>query len=405
MSHATAARVLVVEDDPRVQEVLELQLQDLGFHVMQASDGQEGLQRVQDASLHLDVIVLDLNLPLMHGIEVLEHVARLRPLVPVLVLTGYSNVEMAADVMRRGAFYYLTKPVNRHRLEAELQRALDHRALLLDRERLAAENRRYQQGLERMVEQKSAELLQAHQRLLDVQSSLARADKADTLEIALTSVVHEVRNPLSVITASVELARLRGADPDTAESLDSVWMAARQIDGILLRTRGLGPARVAQWERVVLAEVLDTAIALTRAHFVRAGVHARVRNEGPECIIADRGRMLQVLLNLILNACQAMKAGGDLELRATPADDPDFIRLEVRDTGPGIPPDLLDQVLRPFVTTRGSEGTGLGLSIAREICENHGGFLLLDSEVGQGTTATMLLPLQPELGVSRTDPG
>jgi signal transduction histidine kinase len=103
----------------------------------------------------------------------------------------------------------------------------------------------------------------------------------------------------------------------------------------------------------------------------------------------------QVLMNLILNAVQAMKNGGVLTIRTSVAEG--ICRVEVRDTGAGIPPAVLPRVFDPFFTTKGEgEGTGLGLSVNLGIVERHGGRILVESEVGKGTTFTLCLPVSHE---------
>lgn len=395
---AELATILVIEDDPRVQEMLGLQLSTLGYQVLQALDGISGLRWLEQEAV--GVVILDLNLPDTSGVAVLEQVTRQRPEVPVIVLTGYADVDVAAELMRRGAFYYLTKPVKRSHLQAELRRALEQRALAEERRRLEEENRRYQQELERLVERRTRSLQEANQRLLDLQAQLARADRADSLEMAISSVAHELRNPLAVIQAYLDLIQGTALEPLAEEAFEAIGHACRQMLELLAHLRDLGRPREFWLEGVELAEVLETAQGLTRAHCWRVGVQVHLELGPPGlCILADRGRLLQVLLNLILNACQAMPTGGRLLLAARPTPDPEHVELVVEDSGLGIEAEHTDDVLRPFFTTRGSQGTGLGLSISREIVEMHGGFLVVDSEVGRGTRMSLVLPVRPEWAV------
>jgi signal transduction histidine kinase len=109
-------------------------------------------------------------------------------------------------------------------------------------------------------------------------------------------------------------------------------------------------------------------------------------------VMVDRHMIEQVLMNLILNAVQAMKNGGVLTIRTSVAEG--ICRLEVKDTGSGIPASVLPRVFDPFFTTKGEgEGTGLGLSVNLGIMERHGGNILVESEVGKGTTFTLCLPV------------
>jgi signal transduction histidine kinase len=112
-------------------------------------------------------------------------------------------------------------------------------------------------------------------------------------------------------------------------------------------------------------------------------------------IVADRDQLMQVLINLIMNSLQAMEQGGTLRLAATRAND--HVCLEVSDTGQGMSPEVLSNIFDPFFTTKEfGKGTGLGLTVVKGIVEEHGGTISVNSRTGEGTTATILLPLDPD---------
>lgn len=112
-------------------------------------------------------------------------------------------------------------------------------------------------------------------------------------------------------------------------------------------------------------------------------------------MIADRDQLMQVLINLVANSLHAMDQGGTLRVVATRVGDQ--ARLEIGDTGRGIPPDVQSKVFDPFFTTKEfGKGTGLGLTVVKGIVEEHGGSISMDSRVGEGTTVTILLPLDPD---------
>jgi signal transduction histidine kinase len=117
----------------------------------------------------------------------------------------------------------------------------------------------------------------------------------------------------------------------------------------------------------------------------------RLQSDLP-AVLADRHMMEQVLMNLILNAIQAIKGGGEITIRTRIEEE--SCAIDVQDTGCGIPSQYLSRVFDPFFTTKGvGEGTGLGLSVSLGIVERHGGRILVESEVGKGTTFTVCLPL------------
>ncbi|HZS11028.1 MAG TPA: ATP-binding protein, partial [Nitrospirales bacterium] len=153
-----------------------------------------------------------------------------------------------------------------------------------------------------------------------------------------------------------------------------------------------------------LNAVVDRVLFLTE-HTLSA---SQVKLEKDLCrdlpnILVDAHMIEQVLMNLVLNAVQAMKGGGTIRVRTRLVDD--RCAIEVEDTGCGIPPNLLPRIFDPFFTTKGTgEGTGLGLSVSLGIVERHGGELLVESEVGRGSTFTVLLPLVRDRAAVATPP-
>jgi signal transduction histidine kinase len=126
------------------------------------------------------------------------------------------------------------------------------------------------------------------------------------------------------------------------------------------------------------------------------------QGSGLPYVMVDRHMIEQVLMNLILNAVQAMKSGGVLTIRTSVAEG--ICRVEVIDTGSGIPASVLPRVFDPFFTTKGEgEGTGLGLSVNLGIMERHGGKILVESEVGKGTTFTLCLPVSRERSLAEKE--
>jgi signal transduction histidine kinase len=139
----------------------------------------------------------------------------------------------------------------------------------------------------------------------------------------------------------------------------------------------------------VVTDCLDTV--QERLSQYRIQVVSEFAEELPE-IHGDRDQMMQVLLNLVLNAVQAMPESGTLRMAAVP-EGAQHIRLTVADTGHGIPPDVLPKIFEPFVTTKErGQGTGLGLTVVLGIIQEHGGSITVDSLPGHGTTFTLLLP-------------
>ena len=206
-------------------------------------------------------------------------------------------------------------------------------------------------------------------------------------------VAHEVRNPLSSIKGLALLLKNKFAggskEQDTADLLiQETERMNRTITEMLSFTR---PAAL-HLERVDLAGLIRRSLELIKAEAAENGVET-VLNEQAELlrVRGDADRLQQVVMNVLLNGLQAMEEGGILSVSLANNVDGQAVEVRVRDTGPGIPPDLLAQVFFPYFTTK-QKGTGIGLAISQKIVAEHGGTIELESESGSGTTVIMQFP-------------
>jgi signal transduction histidine kinase len=261
-----------------------------------------------------------------------------------------------------------------------------------------------------------AERLQRHQR------EMLRAEQLAAVGQLAASVAHEVRNPLTAVKLLVELAlrpqplsggreppeqcSLRGFTPPAQGlTMDDLRVIHREIarleqtvQSFLDFARLPAPRR----SRCDLRAVITQAVELVQARARQQQVEVAVRcAEGPVAGDVDRGQLGTVLVNLCLNALDAMPHGGRLEadVETVPGEG---VRLRVADTGPGIPPELAGRLFTPFASTKPT-GTGLGLSISRRIIEEHGGRLTADNRPEGGACFTIWLPPAPETGTSPVD--
>jgi signal transduction histidine kinase len=219
--------------------------------------------------------------------------------------------------------------------------------------------------------------------------SLRRAERLKTLGEMAAGMAHEVKNPLAAIRSSAQILRDR-TEGKEAELAGIVVSEVDRLDKVVKDF--LEYARPARLERepVRLTQVLESCMELlapvVREHSVTIN---RKWPAGETAVGGDPNQLRQAFLNLMLNAIQAIPPGGFIELAVKQSGRE--TRVVVHDNGPGIPADKLRHVFEPFFTTKAG-GTGLGLAIAQRIVAEHGGRLLLESETGKGTTATVILP-------------
>lgn len=227
-----------------------------------------------------------------------------------------------------------------------------------------------------------------------LEGQLIQSEKMAAIGQLAAGIAHELRNPLAIVmNALYDVRQVLGtAPPDVLEDLhiaeEEISRAQAIIKNLLEFSRESG----VDVERVDVNDLLTRTVQLMQKYLQNAGVRVTADlGDVPPCAV-NANAMRQILLNLITNAVQAMPKGGDLFLR-TGRSNGDRVRLEVRDTGVGIPPAHLHDIFNPFYTTKApGQGTGLGLSVVHSILQRYRGDIRVTSELGAGTVFTIELP-------------
>ncbi|MBJ6801868.1 sensor histidine kinase [Geomonas propionica] len=249
------------------------------------------------------------------------------------------------------------------------------------------------------VEEKVASLKWTNKELVEARNETVRSEKMASVGLLAAGMAHEIGTPLAAIMGySALLAEDLAADPEKSDYLRRIEEESRRIDRIV---RGLldyaRPKRV-QWEEVDIRPLLDKVVELLADQGVLKHLDVSVEvEEGLATVHADPHQVEQLLINLIVNARDAMPQGGKLWLKGSRAGSE--VVIEVVDSGEGMPPELLSKVFDPFFTTKEpGKGTGLGLAIAARIAESCGGRLDVQSELGKGSRFTLSLPASEKAG-------
>ncbi len=257
------------------------------------------------------------------------------------------------------------------------------------RERTAEAKRLYEETVQR-----NRELNEANQKLQMAQAQLVQSEKLAAIGQLTAGIVHDVKNPLAVIKGLAEILQddpvVEGENRRFVDEIrDNSVRANRIVTDLLKFARQSTPEMLSR----DLRETIDTAVRLTEYLTRKARVTAHVHMPETALIVTyDAQQIEQVLINLIHNALHAMPEGGELHLGLSPADGQAVIT--VRDTGTGISPEHLHHIFDPFFTTKPEgEGTGLGLSVSYGIVSRHRGQISVESQLGRGTTFTILLPM------------
>lgn len=238
--------------------------------------------------------------------------------------------------------------------------------------------------------------------LRQLEEQCQRRSRLAAMGEMVSRIAHEIRNPLGSVALFTSLLRRDLArDPERRRYAEQIGVAVEAMEGVLANLLGYTrPARPRPGRHDTAALVRD-ALSLAAHGLSRPPLSVSLAiAPGAERLWGDRGQLTQVLVNLVLNAAQAMPDGGTLTIAAAPAPGPEgdggWLRLSVADTGAGIPPEVLPRIFDPFFTTR-EAGTGLGLAVVHTVVEGHGGRVEVDSAVGRGSTFTLFLPGGPSL--------
>ncbi|MCB1070276.1 MAG: response regulator [Kiritimatiellae bacterium] len=391
-------RVLYLEDEDLPAEVV--------LYILQREEPQAfQIQRTTSLAATVaalnqnayDVVLIDLNLPDSEGWETFAAVHRAAPETAVVILTGDPDTEIAVRAVGEGAQDYLYK----HELNVPglLTRVLHY----------AVTRHHIDQALRaanRSLEQRNQELQRTMASLEQTRLALVESEKIKSMGQMAAGIAHEIKNPLAIIRMGLDY--LSGAQPEKApqaiaRTLPEMVSALDRANTILSEMLDYAAPRALQVEAFPLNEVVREALVIMGTSLCTSGIEvlADLDEELPE-IELDRQKMIQVMINLIGNASQAMPNGGLLRIRtrrtqfpvdssdATSEGMPEIALLEVQDSGTGIREEDLEHVFDPFFTTRaGSGGTGLGLSVCKMILDLHGGRLTLQNHPDGGSVATI----------------
>lgn len=222
-------------------------------------------------------------------------------------------------------------------------------------------------------------------------AELTRQERLSTIGAMANSILHDMKNPITVVKGCAELIGLKSDVPAMKEFARVMGSAVARIEDMIQElldfARGQSSLQLSRARAMAVLEDLDPQLT----HLIPKGIHMLRESRCDASIMVDLGRFSRVLLNLIKNAIEAMPEGGVLIISLQ--EEHHHVLFKVSDTGVGIPPELLPRIFEAFVTHGKSKGTGLGLAIAKNVVEAHGGTIHATSEPGIGTTFDIRIPI------------
>jgi two-component system, sensor histidine kinase and response regulator len=388
--------ILIVDDDAALlqalPETIALRLPSIEVDLCDsATEALERMRRVAYAA-----IVTDIKMPGIDGLVLLSHIKELRPETPTLLITGHGEHDLAIQALRKGAYDFIQKPIDRDYFIASLQRAIQVYGLRQQVQEQHKELERYALSLEAQVQERTRELVEAN--------------AAKDIFLALAS--HELRTPLTSLKGMIQLlVRRQQKQSGTATEAELANME-RSVRRMEILVNDLLSTSLLDTGKFTLHRKRCDLGALCRHILDEYSAGARVSvtlSIPPEPFIAevDVERISQVLLNLLSNA-------GKYSLRDAPVSMTlerrgDTCSITVQDQGAGMPAEQIAHIFDRFYRIPGLErqsgssvGLGLGLYVVSRIVEQHGGSIEVQSSPGQGSIFSIILPLADHLVMADT---
>ena len=382
--------LLLVEDSPEDAELLVAELRRQGFapSALRVQTGQD-LERALDRS-GWDLVVSDHNLPQFSSLDALKLVRRIAPELPFIVVSGSIGEEYAVEAMRAGASDFIVK-TKLHRLAPAVERELRDTQVRVDQQRTAAA-------------------------LAESEERLRQAQKLEAIGRLAGGVAHDFNNLLTAILGYADLA-LASMPPDEPRRLDleEIKLAGTRAVDLTRQLLAFSRQQVLHQRVLNLSDVIENVARLLRRVIGEDIVLETLSAPDLWHVKADRAQIEQIVMNLAVNARDAMQGGGLLRIETSnfsasgaggayrPTRAGEYVLLQVIDTGEGIPPEILSRIFEPFFTTKlAGRGTGLGLATVYGIVNQSDGFVFARSEVGRGTTLSIYLPRTTEMAPIET---
>lgn len=347
-------KLLVIDDEPAVRKLIRRVLQPMGYELIEASDGDQAAELVRRA--HPALVLLDLHMPRVDGIAALDEILAIDSTLGVIMITGDSDVEQARLAIKRGACGYITKPFEPRNLEDSVAANLSIRS-----------------------------------------SAPGNDDNMAELGLLSPVIIHDLTNALSVILGMADVALKDATLPSS--DLTDIRNAAARGQTILRNFTSLASMRRLTLVPCELQALIESVLSSAAGALAGSGIKLdSSRDRSPLVVMANRSHLRRLLQDLIDNAKVAMKDGGTLTLKTELVPRPGYrmplVRVEIEDSGLGIPVEVLTRMRKPLASAGGpQDDPGVRLYICSAIALQHGGRLYVENKPEGGARVRLYLPV------------
>ena len=360
-------KILIIDDEEIVLDSCTHILANSGYQIVTAGNGTLGLEKLEKENP--DLVFVDLKMPGISGMEVLEKIQEYDTTIVPIVITGFATVSSAVEAMKKGAYDFLPKPFTPDEMRLIARRALDRRKLVLE--------------------------------------TIALRREKDMLREQFAAIVsHELKSPLGAVQQSMyglasdleeklsdeqknKIERLQSRIADLIK-LVNTWLRAISVDISTIRDN---------FEPTSVVEIISKAVENVQQHAVRKDISIETTLKEPfKPILGNGVTLVEALVNIIGNAIKYTQMGGHISVNAREEDG--NLLIEINDNGVGIAAEDLPHIFEDFYVgstkSDGERRSGVGLAITKRIIEAHDGSISVDSELGKGSTFVIQLPVSKQ---------
>lgn len=367
--------IVIVDDEEGFRSVTARRLGKKGLQPVEMESGEKCLQFVRQHPV--SVIVMDVKMPGMNGIDALKQIKQVSPETQVILLTGNAAVSDGIEGMKSGAFDYLTKPVELDHLAGKINQALE---------------------MIRLIEEKEKE--KAYRRKLE--KKMVDTERLVALGTMSTGIAHEINNPLAIINEAAGFMKLvlTSSIKDDKEKTEALLNGIGKIEKSIDRVRKITHQLLGHVKKQApvcvktdITKLIRDTFGLLEKEILKKKIKMVLKDHTSSGFIwSDPHQIRQILINLLENAIHASGKKGAIkvDVRESPAD----MIIEIEDNGVGIPGENIGKIFDPFFTTKSfDEGTGLGLFVVHKIISDLSGNIDVESAAGKGSKFKITLPI------------